>query len=78
MRLPPCGWNMITAKRLRLRTVPLNGGFRRANETKRRYRVLMGSAGSGKSVNVALDFVAKLSDPAYRGANRLVVRKLDV
>ena len=68
---------MITAKGLRLRSVPLNGGFRRANETKRRYRVLMGSAGSGKSVNVALDFVAKLSDPAYRGANLLVVRKLE-
>lgn len=77
MRLPPCEWNMITDKGLRLRSVPLNGGFRRANETKRRYRVLMGSAGSGKSVNVALDFVAKLSDPAYRGANLLVVRKLE-
>lgn len=37
----------------------------------------MGSAGSGKSVNVALDLVAKLSDPAYRLANLLVVRKLE-
>ncbi|MBO5111421.1 MAG: PBSX family phage terminase large subunit [Clostridia bacterium] len=67
---------MITDKRIR-GIVPLNRGFREANRTRRRYRVLMGSAGSGKSVNVALDFVAKLSDPAFRGANLLVVRKLE-
>lgn len=33
---------------------------------------------SGKSVNVATDFILKLSDPRYKGANLLVVRKADV
>lgn len=55
----------------------MNRGFREANATRRRYRVLMGSAGSGKSVNTALDFIAKLTDPDNRGANLLVVRKLE-
>lgn len=39
---------------------------------------MKGSAGSGKSVNVAQDFIIKLSDPRYKGANLLVVRKADV
>lgn len=34
----------------------------------------MGSAGSGKSVNIAQDYILKLSDPLYRGANLMVVR----
>lgn len=68
---------MTTDKKAWHAEVPLNRGFREANGTRRRYRVLMGSAGSGKSVNVALDLVAKLSDPTYRGANLLVVRKLE-
>lgn len=37
----------------------------------------MGSAGSGKSVNTAQDYVIKLSDPKYKGANLLCVRKID-
>lgn len=74
---PALWWNMTTDKKAWHAEVPLNRGFREANGTRRRYRVLMGSAGSGKSVNVALDLVAKLSDPTYRGANLLVVRKLE-
>lgn len=38
---------------------------------------MKGSAGSGKSVNVAQDYIAKLSDMEYRGANLLVVRKVE-
>jgi phage terminase large subunit len=52
--------------------------FKKANHTKRRYRVLKGSAGSGKSVNIAQDFIFKLSDPKFQGLNLLVVRKSDV
>lgn len=37
----------------------------------------MGSAGSGKSVNVATDYILKLSDPKYKGANLLVVRETE-
>ena len=59
------------------RKVSLNKVFREANKTKCRYRLLMGSAGSGKSVNVATDFILKLSDPQYRGANLLVVRETE-
>lgn len=54
-----------------------NPCFREANRTKKRYRVFYGSAGSGKSVNIAQDYIAKLSDKRYQGANLLVVRGVD-
>ena len=38
---------------------------------------MKGSAGSGKSVNIAQDYIIKLSDPKYQGANLLVVRKVE-
>ena len=57
--------------------VQLNKVFREANQTKCRYRLLMGSAGSGKSVDVAMDYILKLADPKYRGANLLVVRETE-
>ena len=55
-----------------------NKVFKEANETKQRYRVMLGSAGSGKSVNVAQDYIIKLSDPQYRGCSLLVVRGVEV
>lgn len=57
-------------------TVYFNTVFQEANETKRRYRVMKGSAGSGKSVNVAQDFILKLSDKKYQGASLMCVRKV--
>lgn len=57
--------------------VQFNSVFREFNRTKCRYRLARGSAGSGKSVNVAQDFIAKLMDPKYTGANLLVVRKIE-
>lgn len=54
-----------------------NPVFRPVNEWRGRYRILKGSAGSGKSVNIAQDYIAKMSDPAYTGANLLVVRKIE-
>ncbi len=57
--------------------VEFNKIFKDFNETKCRYRVAKGSAGSGKSVNVAMDFILKLSDPYYKGANLLVLRKTE-
>lgn len=59
---------------LNMSDVVLNKVFRECNENKSRYKVVMGGAGSGKSVNVAMDFIAKLSNPMYYGANLLVVR----
>jgi phage terminase large subunit len=57
--------------------VSFNRHFKEVNRTKRRYRALRGSAGSGKSVNIAQDFILKLSDPLYKGANMLCVRKVN-
>ncbi|MBY2476344.1 PBSX family phage terminase large subunit [Clostridioides difficile] len=55
--------------------VDFNSAFKGANFTKKRYRAMKGSAGSGKSVNVAQDYILKLGDKKYQGANLLVVRK---
>ena len=57
--------------------VGLNPVFKPVNECRKRYRILKGSAGSGKSTNIALDYIKKLSDIRYKGANLLVVRKVD-
>lgn len=60
-----------------IKKIPLNRNFKVVNECKKRYRVVKGSAGSGKSVNVAIDYIKKLSNIKYKGANLLVVRKVD-
>lgn len=55
--------------------IDFNPDFKEGNFTKKRYRAMKGSAGSGKSVNVAQDYILKLGDKKYQGANLLVVRK---
>jgi phage terminase large subunit len=55
--------------------VALNRCFQAANTCTDRWRILYGSAGSGKSVNVAMDYILKLSDVRYKGANLLCVRR---
>jgi phage terminase large subunit len=57
--------------------VGFNKGFKQINSTRKRYRLFKGSAGSGKSVNIAQDFILKLMGPKNKGANLLVVRKID-
>lgn len=52
-----------------------NKAFKEANETKCRYKVMLGSAGSGKSVNIAQDYILKLSNPMNKGCSLMVVRK---
>ena len=54
-----------------------NACFAEINRFEGRYRIFMGGAGSGKSVNIAQDFLLKLIHPEYRGANLLVVRKAE-
>lgn len=56
----------------------MNKVFKEVNNSTKRYRVMKGSAGSGKSVNTALNYILKLSDMKYKGANLLVVRKVAV
>lgn len=58
-------------------TARFNPVFRPVNTCRKRYRVMKGSAGSGKSVNIAQDYIVKLMDQRYRGANLLVVRKAE-
>ena len=52
-----------------------NKSFAEVNRTKARYKVILGSAGSGKSVNIAQDYILKLSNPMYKGCSLMVVRK---
>lgn len=58
------------------RLLSWNKVFYDVNHTKCRYRMVMGGAGSGKSYNIAQDYIKKLSDKRYSGANLLVVRKV--
>ena len=57
--------------------VRFNSAYKAANKTQARYRVLLGSAGSGKSVNAAQDFILKLSSAEYAGCSLLVVRSAE-
>lgn len=57
--------------------VAFNAVFKEFNKTRCRYRIAMGSAGSGKSVDIAMDYIIKLSDKKYTGANLLVVRQTE-
>lgn len=57
--------------------VAFNSVFKEFNNTKCRYRLAKGSAGSGKSVDIAMDYILKLSDVKYKGANLLVVRQTE-
>ena len=59
-----------------IKTVQFNRCFKDFNNCRKRYRIAYGSAGSGKSVNIARNYVLKLSDNAYKGANLLCVRKV--
>ena len=64
-----------TKRQLTIR-VQFNRNFQEYNTTKKRYRLAKGSAGSGKSVNTAQDYIIKLGDMRYKGANLLCVRKV--
>lgn len=57
--------------------IELNAVFKEFNRTKCRYRLAKGSAGSGKSYDIAIDYILKLSDIKYKGANLLVVRQTE-
>lgn len=69
---------MAKTKRQMIVKVQFNRNFQTYNTTRKRYRLAKGSAGSGKSVNTAQDFIIKLGDPKYKGANLLCVRKVAV
>lgn len=58
--------------------VQFNKNFKVVNNSKKRYVVCKGSAGSGKSTDIAQILILKLGDMKYQGANLLVIRKFDI
>lgn len=57
-------------------TVPMNSSFREPDMSRKRYIVMRGSAGSGKSVDTAQHYILRLMrDP---GRNLVCIRKSDV
>lgn len=56
--------------------VPLNKHFKEVNRSKKRYVVMKGSAGSGKSVDTATNYILRLMQD--KGRNLVCVRKIDV
>lgn len=57
-------------------SVQANKIFQEVNQSKRRYLILKGSAGSGKSTDTAQFYILRLM--ADKGRNLLCVRKMDV
>ena len=62
----------MTRKRV---PIELNPAYKEINQSRARYRVFWGGAGSGKSVNIALMLATELSDPRNAGMHCLCIRK---
>ena len=56
--------------------VQMNPGFREVDQSKKRYIVMKGSAGSGKSVDTAQNYILRLM--ADKGRNLVCIRKSDI
>ena len=57
-------------------SVQMNPGFREVDRSKKRYIVMKGSAGSGKSVDTAQNYILRLM--ADKGRNLVCIRKSDI
>ncbi len=57
-------------------TVKANPGFKEVNQSKKRYIVMKGSAGSGKSVDTAQNYILRLM--SEKGRNLVALRKSDI
>lgn len=57
-------------------TIKANPGFREVNQSQKRYIVMKGSAGSGKSVDTAQNYILRLMQD--RGRNLVAMRKSDI
>lgn len=57
-------------------TIRANPGFREVNRSKKRYIVMKGSAGSGKSVDTAQNYILRLMQD--KGRNLVCIRKSDI
>ena len=56
--------------------VQMNSGFKEVNQSKKRYIVMKGSAGSGKSVDTAQNYILRLMKD--KGRNLVAMRKSDI
>lgn len=56
--------------------VPMNPGFKECDRSKKRYIVMKGSAGSGKSVDTAQNYILRLMQD--KGRNLVCIRKSDI
>ncbi len=56
--------------------VQANPGFKEVNQSKKRYIVMKGSAGSGKSVDTAQNYILRLMQD--KGRNLVALRKSDI
>lgn len=56
--------------------VQMNPGFREVDRSRKRYIVMKGSAGSGKSVDTAQNYILRLM--ADKGRNLVCIRKSDI
>jgi phage terminase large subunit len=68
---------MINNYRIENVVVPRNKVFRDISRSTARYRIWKGGAGSGKSTDIAIGKIKKLSDPRFKGCNLLCVRKVN-
>lgn len=57
-------------------TVKANPGFKEVNQSRKRYIVMKGSAGSGKSVDTAQNYILRLMND--KGRNLVCIRKADI
>ena len=57
-------------------TVKMNPCFKEVNQSKKRYVVMKGSAGSGKSVDTAQNYILRLMND--KGRNLVALRKSDI
>jgi phage terminase large subunit len=57
-------------------TVKANPGFREVDQSTKRYIVMKGSAGSGKSVDTAQNYILRLMKD--KGRNLVCIRKSDI
>ena len=57
-------------------TVKMNPSFKEVDRSKKRYIVMKGSAGSGKSVDTANNYILRLMKD--KGRNLVCIRKADI
>lgn len=57
-------------------TVEMNPSFKEVDSSKKRYIVMKGSAGSGKSVDTAMNYILRLMKD--KGRNLVCIRKADI